>query len=139
MFDLAMPSFDCLFSTRDRPSYTLSLTSRGLNPKFFLFQVKRGYWIDPFFDDFYAELANLLNTGASSGKKLMPKDFLENLNNQIPKSASVTSHPLPNEIIRLRPDITEDRERPYFDTSIPIQRYRSFTSERKIAGRLHNV
>jgi hypothetical protein len=110
--------FDCLFSTRDRPSYTLSLTSRGLNPKFFLFQVKRGYWIDPFFDDFYAELANLLNTGASSGKKLMPKDFLENLNNQIPKSASVTSHPLPNEIIRLRPDITEDRERPYFDTWI---------------------
>lgn len=70
-------SFDCLFSTRDKPNFTLSLTSRGLNPKFFLLQVKPGYWIAPFFDDFYGELAKLLNTGRNSGNKLIPKEFLE--------------------------------------------------------------
>jgi len=111
-------SFDCLFSTRDKPNFTLSLTSRGLNPKFFLFQVKPGYWIDPYFKEFYSELANLLNTGAGSGNKLMPKEFLERLNSEIPQSASADRNPKPSEIIRLRPDITEDRDRPYFDTWI---------------------
>lgn len=111
-------SFDCLFSTRDKPNFTLSLTSRGLNPKFFLLQVKPGYWIAPFFDDFYGELAKLLNTGRSSGNKLIPKEFLEKLNAGIPVKATVERNPPPNEIIRLRPDITEDRDRPYFDTWI---------------------
>jgi len=111
-------SFDCLFSTRDKPNFTLSLTSRGLNPKFFLLQVKPGYWIAPFFDDFYGELAKLLNTGRCSGNKLIPKEFLEKLNLGIPVKATVERNPQPNEIIRLRPDITEDRDRPYFDTWI---------------------
>lgn len=111
-------SFDCLFSTRDKPNFTLSLTSRGLNPKFFLLQVKPGYWIAPFFDDFYGELAKLLNIGRNSGNKLIPKEFLEKLNLGVPVKATVERNPQPNEIIRLRPDITEDRDRPYFDTWI---------------------
>ncbi|MDG9671834.1 DUF6037 family protein [Hahella sp. CR1] len=109
-------SFDCLFSTRDKPNFTLSLTSRGLSPKFFLFQVKPGYWIVPYFKEFYSELASLLNTGANSGNILKPKEFLEQLNDKMPKVASVGRNPVPSEIIRLRPDITEDRDRPYFDT-----------------------
>ena len=48
--------FDCLFSTRDKPNFTLSLTSRGLNPKFFLLQVKPGYWIAPFLTTFMVNL-----------------------------------------------------------------------------------
>ncbi|WP_235040569.1 DUF6037 family protein [Vreelandella profundi] len=111
-------SFDCLFSTRDKPNFTLSLTSRGLNPKFFLLQVKTGYWIAPFFDEFYGELAKLLNAGRGSGNKLIPKEFLEKLNAVIPVKAIVERNPPPNEIIRLRPDVTEDRDRPYFDTWI---------------------
>ncbi|VFB10071.1 Uncharacterised protein [Aeromonas salmonicida] len=109
-------NFDCLFSTRDEPYFTLSLTSRGLNPKFFLFQVKPGYWITPYFGDFYTELARALNTGSGSGNKLIPKDFLELLDKNIPTKALTERNPIPNEIIRLRPDITEDRDRPYFDT-----------------------
>lgn len=111
-------SFDCLFSTRDRPNYTLSLTSRGASPKFFLFQVQRGYWIKPYFDDFYSELASLLNTGAGSGSQLKPKEFLDGVNSNIPTQATQNRNPAPSEIIRLRPDITEQRERPYFDTWI---------------------
>ncbi|WP_183360992.1 DUF6037 family protein [Geomonas limicola] len=111
-------SFDCLFSTRDRPNYTLSLTSRGSNPKFFIFQVERGYWIKPYFAGFYSELAEVLNTGANSGNTLAPKEFLEGINRKIPIQASITRNPSTAEIIRLRPDITEDRDRPYFDTWI---------------------
>lgn len=111
-------SFDCLFSTRDKPNFTLSLTSRGLNPRFFLFQVKPGYWITPYFGDFYSELAAVLNTGAGTGQTLKPKDFLTQLNEAIPTTATPSKIPSPNEIIRLRPDITEDRDRPYFDTWI---------------------
>lgn len=113
-------SFDCLFSTRDIPNYTLALTSRGANPKFFLFQVQRGYWITPYFNDFYYDLAALLNTGAGSGSPLKPKEFLDGINSSIPTQANQKgSNPAPSEIIRLRPDITEQRERPYFDTWIP--------------------
>lgn len=111
-------NFDCLFSTRDRPNFTLSLTSRGANPKFFILQVKVGYSITPYFDDFYNDLARLLNTGALSGNKLIPKEFLADLNTKIPVKATTSSIPKPHEIIRLRPDITEQRERPYFDTWI---------------------
>lgn len=111
-------SFDCLFSTRDTPNYTLALTSRGLNPKFFLFQVQQGYWIAPYFGDMYGELVNLLSTGANTGNKLIPKDFLNDLNNGIPVNASLQQNPTPNEVVRLRPDIIEDRDRPYFDTWI---------------------
>lgn len=112
-------SFDCLFSIRDRPNYTLSLTSRGASPKFFLFQVQRGYWIKPYFDGFYSELAALLNTGAGSGRSLNPKEFLDGVNSSIPTQATQKRNPTPSEIIRLRPDITEQRERPYFNTWIP--------------------
>lgn len=109
-------SFDCLFSTRDTPHYILSLTLRGEHPKFFLFQVKPGYWITPYFGDFYDELAAALRTGKNTGNKLMPKEFLENLNSKIPTKASKKREPSAGEIIILRPDITEQRDRPYFNT-----------------------
>jgi hypothetical protein len=106
--------FDCLFSIRDTP-FTLSMTSRGLDPKFFLFQVKRGYWIDPYFGELYKQLSAALNTGANSGNKLMPKDWLSQVNATIPTIATLKRYPTNEEIIRLRPDITEERDNPYFD------------------------
>jgi Family of unknown function (DUF6037) len=108
--------FDCLFSVRDTPNFTLSLTSRGLNPRFFLLEVERGYWIKPFFGKFYGELAALLNTGANSGNKLIPKDWLSQINVSVPSTATINNNPTNCEIIRLRPDISEDRDKPYFDT-----------------------
>lgn len=112
-------SFECLFSTRDKPNYTLSLTSRGTNPKFFLFQVQKGYWIRPYFGDLYSELVSLLNTGAGSSNQLRPKEFLDGINRSIPTKASYDFNPTLSEIIRLRPDITEQRDRPYFDAWMP--------------------
>lgn len=108
-------SFDGLFSIRESP-FVFALTSRGLNPKFFKFEVTTGYWIKPYFGDQYGELAAVLNTGANTGAKLIPAVFLEQLNNALPTSAKPERNPSPQRIIELRQDITEDRERPYFDT-----------------------
>lgn len=116
--ELGVISFDCLFSIRDTPHFVISLTLRGDSPKFFLFHVKQGYWISPFFGDFYSDLAKVLNTGKHTGQKLMPKEFLENLNSKIPQKATKNHEPSAQKIIQLRPDITEERERPYFNTWI---------------------
>lgn len=110
-------SFDCLFSTRETP-FILSLTSRGENPKFFKFEVKNGYWIQPYFDKFYYDLVTVLQSEANTGIKLQPKEFLGNLNIQIPQKASKNNIPDAKQIISLRLDLTEDREKPYFDTWI---------------------
>ncbi len=110
-------SFDCLFSTRDSP-FSLALTSRGENPKFFQFDVQLGYRIVPYFDGFYGDLVEVLRSGANTGIPLKPRDFLEQVNSQIPTKATLKNTPSTSEIIRLRPDITEDRDRPHFDTWI---------------------
>ncbi|CAE6966178.1 conserved protein of unknown function [Ectopseudomonas oleovorans] len=47
-----------------------------------------------------------------------PGPFLAQLNAAIPHQASANRNPAPAEIIRLRPDIDEDRDRPHFDTWI---------------------
>lgn len=113
---IGIASFDCLFSTRETP-FILMMTSRGINPHFFRFEVKNGYQIVPFFDDFYYDLVNVLNVNLNTGK-LIPKNFLEQLNNTLPTIATAKNNPVPSEIIRLRPDIVEEREKPYFDTWI---------------------
>lgn len=105
--------FDCLFSIRDIP-FVLSLTTKGANPKFFKFEVLKGFKISSYFKDFYFELAKALNTGEKSGGKLYPKEFLEQINNKIPVTAIEKNIPTSSEVIRLRQDIKEDRERPYF-------------------------
>ncbi len=105
--------FHCLFSTRETP-FTLSLTSIGEKPEFFLFNVEKGYWITPYFGDFYSRLAKVLNSNANTWKKLEPKEFLAGLNKALPTEATFKNTPTPKEIIKLRPDITDDREKPYF-------------------------
>lgn len=106
-------AFDCLFSIRDIP-FVLSLTTKGVNPKFFKLEVLKGFKISTYFKGFYFELAEVLNTGGKSGKKLYPKDFLEQINGKIPIKASEKNIPTNGDVIRLRQDIREDRERPYF-------------------------
>lgn len=108
--------FDCLFSTRESP-FILALTSKGANPHFFKFEVMKGYQIKPYFDGFYYELAKVLNNGSNTGK-LEPKKFLDQLNSSLPKIASIKCSPTTSEIVRLRHDIIEEREKPYFDTWI---------------------
>lgn len=117
-------SFDCLFSTRETP-FVLALTSRGLNPHFFPFDVKAGYWIVEFFENMYGPLVEVLKVDGRSGETLISKNFLEQLDAAIPRQAKKSNVPRPEEIVRLRADL-EEANRPYFDAWI----YWSSESER---------
>ncbi|USD30898.1 hypothetical protein J8Z24_18225 [Pseudoalteromonas sp. SCSIO 43201] len=115
---LGATSFSCLFTTRcteDRPYFGLSLTSKGANPTFILFDVKPGYYISPAFeeDTIYYPLLDALRTHGMGGK-LYPKEFLKQLNDALPKAAQRKSIPSPKQIIDLRPDIVEDRKKSNF-------------------------
>lgn len=110
-------SFDCLFSVREEP-FVLALTSRGDSPKFFKFEVKKGYWIKPYFDEFYSDLVKVLSNSGKSKTRLIPKAFLEQLNGSLPTVASIKQVATPKQVLKLRPDILEDRDKPYFDTWI---------------------
>lgn len=110
-------SFDCLFSVRETP-FVLSLTSRGASPKFFKFDVKNGYSITPYFDGFFYDLVEVLSNNSNSKVRLKPKRFLEQLNNSLPIVAKPDKVPSPKKIMQLRPDITENRDKPFFDTWI---------------------
>lgn len=127
-------SFDCLFSTREKP-FILSLTSRGNNPKFFKFDVLRGYWVKEYFGDIYSDLLAVLRIDGRSGEKLVPKNFLAQIDRLIPKTAQQGRVPGPTDLTRLRHDL-EERDKPHFDTWIywdkqsgksPTQKNRSKT------------
>lgn len=111
-------TFECIFSTGETP-YKLSLTSRGtiVHPEsgFFLFEVSKKYEIASFFGEMYGSLVNTLKTkGGSSGSKLMPLEFLAQLDANTPTKATVASIPSPSDVIANRPDITDERDRPYW-------------------------
>lgn len=76
-------TFECIFSAGETP-YKLSLTSRGTatHPEsgFFLFEVSNEYEIASYFGEMYGRLVNTLKTkGGASGSKLMPIEFLAQL------------------------------------------------------------
>lgn len=111
-------TFECIFSSGETP-YMLSLTSRGTaeqpQSEFFLFEVTDDYKIAGYFGDMYGRLAKLLSTnGGLSGNKLQPNDFLAELDANTPTKATQDNIPNPDEIIAGRPDITEEREKPYW-------------------------
>lgn len=110
-------SFDCLFSTRDAP-FVLTLTARGNVRGFFRFDVLNGYRIRDYLGEMYGDLVAVLRSDGTSGERLKPRDFLEQLNQAIPTQATVGANPAPSEIVRLRPDIIEEREKPYFNAWI---------------------
>jgi len=114
---LGAAEFDCLFSTRESP-FVLALTSRGLNPRFFKFEVTQGYWIREYLGDMYGDLLEVLRNGGAGNEPLRPGPFLEQLNNHLSTTAHAERVSSTAEIIRLRADITEDRDRPHFDTWI---------------------
>jgi hypothetical protein len=110
--------FDCLFSTREaslrEASFILTLTSRGLCPKFFKFEVERGYRIKEFLGEMYGSLLELLRIDGRSGEPFRPGVFLTQLNAAIPRKAKPEAIPSPVEIVRLRFDL-EERDKPHFD------------------------
>lgn len=108
--------FDCLFSTRGAP-FVLALTSRGLNPRFFRFDVMEGYWIAEYFGDLYGPLVDVLTKDGASRQRLIPRDFLAQLDGAIPRQANPGRVPQPHVVVQLRADL-EEVDRPYFDTWI---------------------
>ncbi|WP_288442213.1 DUF6037 family protein [uncultured Pseudomonas sp.] len=107
-------SFDCLFSTRDTP-FVLTLTARGEVRGFFRFDVLAGYKIKDYLGDMYGDLLVVLRSDGTSGQRLIPKEFLAQLNDAIPTTATERAIPKPSEIVRLRPDIVEERDKPFFN------------------------
>ena len=105
--------FDCIFSVQDNP-YTLSLTSRGVKPGFFLFEVLPGYKIDIYLGDDYARLRNVLYVDDRSGQKLEPSVFFAELNSKIPHEASDTATLPPRESAAAHQD-SDDRDKPFFN------------------------
>jgi Family of unknown function (DUF6037) len=105
--------FDCLFSTREAP-FILTLTSRGLDPKFFKFEVERGYRIKEYLGEMYGSLVEVLRIDGRSGEPFKPGAFLAQLNAVIPKRAKPEAIPSPVEIVQLRHDL-EERDKPHFD------------------------
>ena len=105
--------FDCLFSTREEP-FLLSLTSRGANPRFFAFDVERGYRITTYLGTRYQDLVDVLYVDGRAGARLDPKAFFVQVNAGIPTLARMQAIPNPEDIVRLRHDL-EERDRPYFD------------------------
>lgn len=115
MLKLNVVTFDCLFSTRELP-FVLTLTSRGRGPKFLKFEVQNSFVVADYMDGVaYRDLAIVLKIDGRSGKPLVPKDFFAQIDSMIPRTASINWVPSCGEIIRLRHDITEDRDKPYFD------------------------
>lgn len=112
-------AFECIFSTGETP-YKLSLTSRGTashpTSEFFLFDVSPEYTISNYFHgDVYPRLLAILKTkGGNSGNKLVPADFLAQLDANVPTNASMLNIPSSADVIESRPDLTEERDRPYW-------------------------
>lgn len=115
-FKTGAASFECLFSTRGA-GMELSLTSRGANPKFFLFSVSPTYDIQAYLGDKLDEFISVLKTHGMSGFGFKPSEMFAALNATIPTVATLPQVPSPEDIVRLRHDL-EFRELPYFDTWI---------------------
>lgn len=115
-FRTGAATFECLFSTRGN-ALELSLTSRGEDPKFFLFPVSPSYDIQAYLGDKLREFILVLKTHGMSGVGFKPSEMFSALNVAIPIVAKFVNIPLPEDVVRLRHDL-EFRELPYFDTWI---------------------
>jgi hypothetical protein len=121
-------SFDCLFSMRGK--YQLSLTSRGLKPKFFLFEVKSNFHMLAYFTDGKKDILDVLRTHGISKSGFKAAEFFAALDKSVPSQASSKWVPTGQEIIQLRHDL-EERDKPYFDTWIPWGEGRSPSDDNK--------
>jgi hypothetical protein len=116
LFETGAATFECLFSARGG-TLELSLTSRGKDPKFFLFPVSSSYDMQAYLGDKLGEFISVLKTNGMSGVAFKPSEMFSALNAAIPKNAENSNVPSADDVIRLRHDL-EFRDLPYFDTWI---------------------
>lgn len=101
------------FSINENP-FTLALTTQNDEPEFFLFRIHQNFELSGSLgNDTYKRLANVLNQGQGFNR-LVPAEFFTNLNNQTP--TALGARPNNAQILAIRQDITEQRDRPYFNT-----------------------
>lgn len=115
LFTNGAASFDCLFSMRG--DYELSMTSRGKDPKFFLFQVSSDFQMSTYLQDTFQDLMSVLKTHGISTREFSTTRFFQALDEAVPHQARAAAVPTEPQIVSLRHDL-EERERPFFDTWI---------------------
>ena len=82
-FEYNKKNFSCIFLTDIIP-YRLYLTTLGLNPDIYEFEIREGYLVDCYMDD-YKKLVAYLQLKYDPNHKFTPIDFFEALNKKIPK------------------------------------------------------
>lgn len=105
--------FDCLFSVRGTP-FTFSMTSKGANPKFFLFDITTGYCLNTYLGDKYDDLLQVVKVDGSSGNHLSTRNFFQGIDASIPHTAHRNRIPNEKAIVDLRKDLVEERDKPFF-------------------------
>lgn len=109
-------SFDCLFSMRG--DYELSLTSRGANPKFFLFPISDSFQLSSYLSaKTLDELLGVLKDHGLSTQGFSTSRFFQALDSVVPHQAQAARVPTAQAILGLRHDL-EERDRPFFDAWI---------------------
>ena len=107
-------TFDCLFLTDIEP-YEFVLAAVGHPGIVFVFEVLRGYLIEGVFEyELYARLAALLGTGAASGNKLIPREFLRQIDAAIPADVSGTRRVTTADVLRVYRHHIEEDQKIYF-------------------------
>lgn len=97
----------------DVEPWNLSFTMRGHNV-FFDFKISSAFYIpDRLSSTLYNVLAKALRTTGASGNRLVPSEFFQEFDRQVPAQASTGQKPRYFEIARLRKDI-DDGDKIYF-------------------------
>ncbi|MDE7430959.1 MAG: hypothetical protein K2N34_03460 [Lachnospiraceae bacterium] len=105
-FEYNKKNFSCIFLT-DMTPYRLYLTTLGKNPEVYELEIKKGYLVACYMDD-YKRLVAYLELKYDPNHKFVPRDFFEALNKKIPKEFQ--QKPLYMDVIRVaskRRDIEE--------------------------------
>lgn len=115
-FKTGAVEFDCLFSMRG--DYELSLTTRGANPRFFLFSISETFHMSTYLKGDNLGLVAVCRTHGLSMNGFSTTQFFKDLDKVAPSTAHSNNVPTAPEILHLRHDM-EERDLPFFDTWIP--------------------
>lgn len=107
-------TFDCLFLT-DLEPYEFVLAAVGHPGIVFVLEVLNGYFVKGVFaHELYAKLAGLLGTGARSGNKLIPSEFLQQIDAAIPADVAGTLRVTTADVLGAYRHHVEEDQKIYF-------------------------
>src|SRR5699024_51197 len=111
-FEFNRKGFSCIFLV-DIVPYRLYLTTLGTKPKVFELEIKSGYKVSTYIED-YKKLVNYLGLKYDPNYKFKPKDFFEVLNKEIPPKFS--KRPKYMNVLNIAADRRniEERDKVYF-------------------------